>query len=260
MIEIPQEIKKVCKNIGLDRAQTQVYYLLVQKGLLTIQNIAKEISLPRSSVHLACEDLLAKGVIKVTLNGKRRNFYVENPNDIKNFISYEENKINERKNSLAVILPKFSSIFSISQDIETIDIENFQGEQGFVEIFMKSLNQPKFGEILRFGGDPKYFNVAKAELRKYRELRMKKKIFTRMLQIRSETSGEEIKDGKLKMRDVRILEKEVYDPNVQVSTWQEYTAMTIWDKGLHSIVIRNKRIAQFMRQMFEIAWNIASKK
>lgn len=259
MIEIKQEIKEILKNIGLDRAESQVCILLLEKNLQSIGEISKHIKLPRSSVHLACENLLTKGVLKISITGKRRNFYIENPKAILNFIEKEENILQAKKIQLNNILPKLISMFAQSQDSEPIDIEELKGEDGFVETFYKSLNQPKGSEVLRFGGDPELFTIERDKLKKYREDRMKKKIFTKLLQPKYEHSDFEIEDSKFKMREVRVLDKSIYNPKLNASIWQEYTAITIWDKGLHSVIIRNKAIADFMKQMFEIAWEKGKK-
>ena len=260
MLQIPEEIKNTLGNIGLDRTEMQVYMMLLKKNLLTIQQLTDELSLPRSSVHLACENLLEKGVLKVSVTGKRRNFYIEHPKDIGHALEQEENKIKSNRLSLASILPRLVALSAISQEAEPIDIEELQGEDGFVEIFYRGLDQPKGGEILRFSGNPADFTVARDQLKGYREKRMKKKIYTRILQQRSELSESEIADAKFKMREVRVLKKELYDPKVHVSVWTDNTAFTVWDKGLHSIIIRNKAIAGFARQMFELAWASADKK
>ncbi|MFZ2205648.1 MAG: helix-turn-helix domain-containing protein [Minisyncoccia bacterium] len=259
MIEIPQEIKKVLREIGLDRTESQVYVALLKKSLLGIQDISNELKLPRSSVHLACESLVDKGIVKITKLGKRRTFYIEHPKDIGNFLVQQENSISSKKNSLNEILPRLIATYATSQESEPIDIEELQGEDGLVEIFYRSLDQPKNGEVLRFGADPAMFTVARNRLVEYREERMKKKIYTRLLLTESEYSKEEIKDARFKMREARILPKEVYNPNTQTSVWADNVTITIWDKGLHSIIIKNKAIAEFMKQMFEIAWSQARK-
>lgn len=257
MIEIPQEIKHTLATIGLDRTEAQVCVLLLKKNMLGIQDITDELQLPRSSVHLACENLLARGVLKVSASGKRRNFYIEHPKAIKNFLSYEENAIASKKSSLETIIPYLTSLFPTVLGSEPIEIEHVQGEDGFVETFYRSLNQTKGGEVLRFGGDPAHFTVARDRLKKYREERMKKKIFSRVLQPESPYSGEEAKDSRFKLRETRFLPKELYNPAIQASIWQDKVAMTVWDNGLHSILIENKAIADFMKMMFEIAWNSA---
>lgn len=253
MIEIPKDIKTTLSEIGLDRAEIQVYMLLVQKNLLTIQQITTELSLPRSSVHLACENLLAKGVIKVTVSGKRRYFYLEQPKNIENFITHKENQLKSEKLAISSILPKLSAIHAVNSESESIEIEELQGEDGFVEVFYRSLNQPKDGEVLRFSGKPENFTIGRDRLVNYRKERTKKRIFAKILQPDSEYAAEEIKDAKLKMREVFILPRDIYDPNIQASVWADNVAFTVWDKGLHSVVIKNKSIAEFMKQLFGIA-------
>lgn len=257
MIEIPQNIKQVLKEINLDFAEQQVYMSLLEKNLVSIAEIATLTKIPRSSIHLACENLLTRGVIKVSVSGKRRLFYLEHPDHLKNYVTFEENKLTQQKISLDTILPKLTTLYAKNQDSEPIDIELLQGEDGLVESYYRSLNQSKHGEVLRMVGDPTYFTIARDRLKKYREDRIKKRIFTRMLQPESPHAEFEVKDAKLKMRDVRILPKDLYYPNVQASVWQGSVAITVWDKGLHTVIIRNHAIAEFMKQLFEIAWNQA---
>lgn len=260
MLEIPQEIRQTLSEIGLDRTQTQVVMLLLKKNMLGIQDITNELKLPRSSVQLACEQLLERGVLKVAASGKRRSFYIEHPKAIKNYLSYEENSITTKKSSLENIIPRLTALFPTAIGAEPIEIEHLEGEDGFVEVFYRSLKQPKDSEVLRFGGDPAFFTVARDRLVKYREERMKKKIFARLLQPLSRYSEEEVKDSKFKMREIRFLQKELYDPKVNVSVWQDKVAFTVWDVGLHSVIVQNKAIADFMKAMFEIAWSGSMKK
>ena len=258
MLEIPQEIKSVLKEIGLDRTEIQVYTLLLKKGLLSIQGISNELKLPRSSVFLACENLLTNNVIKVSVIGKRRNFYVEKPRDVENIINHQENKAKMNRLAFSSILSRLTALYVASKESEPIDIEELVGEDGFVETYYRALKQPKNSTILRFSGDPSIFIAGREKLKNYSKERMKKKIFTRLLLPNYELSKEEIIEAQFKMRDVRILKKEIFDPKINASIWQDYLSITIWDKGLHSIIIRNKTIADFMRQLFEIAWNQAA--
>lgn len=254
MLEIPQEIKQTFKDIGLDRAESQVCMLLLNKNMLGIAEITNELKLPRSSVHLACEHLLERGVLKVSTTGKRRNFYIEHPKAIKNFLSFEENKIDIKKASLENLIPRLVSLFPRATGAEPIEVEYLQGEDGFVETFYRSLKAPKDSEIVRFGGDPAFFTVARDRLLKYREERMKKKIYVRMLHPKTSSSDEEQKDARFKMREVKFLPKEIFDPSVNVSVWQDKVSITVWDAGLHSSIISNKAFADFMRSLFEVCW------
>jgi len=254
MIDVPKEIDEVLKTIGLDRAESQVYFSLLKNGIMGIQEITDEVKLPRSSVHLACEKLFKKNVLKISIEGKRRNFYIEKPKDIENYIKYEENIINKHKASINTIIPRLNTVYALSQDIEPIEIEELQGEDGFIETYYRSLNQPINSETLRIGGDSRLFIVQKEKLNNYRKTRRKKKIYTKLLLPNYDLSIDEQKDAKFKMRDVHILDKEIFDPKIQMSIWQENTAFTVWDKGLHTIIIKNKAISYTLKQLYMIAW------
>ncbi len=93
MLDIPKEIKETLKSIGLDRTQSQVCILLLKNNMLGIQDMVKELVLPRSSIQLACEQLLERGVLKVSLSGKRRSFYIEHPRAIKEYVEYASRQI-----------------------------------------------------------------------------------------------------------------------------------------------------------------------
>lgn len=254
MLDIPKEINETLKAIGLDRAESQAYFSLLKRGAMGIQEITEEVKLPRSSVQLACENLLKRNVFKMSISGKRRSFFIEKPKDIENFIKYEENIINKNKSSINLIVPKLNTIYAFSQEIEPIEIEELQGEDGFIETYYRSLDQPINSETLRIGGDTRLFLIQKEKLKKYTETRRKKKIYTKLLLPDYELSKKEKEEAKFKMRDVHILNKEIFDPKIQMSIWLENTAFTVWDKGFHTVIIKNKSIADTLKQLYQIVW------
>lgn len=257
MIDVPIEIKSALKEAGFDRTQVQVVLFLLKDNMHPIQDIAKMVSLPRSSVQLACEELLVRGVLKVFILGKRRIFYIEHSRALKNYLSFEELKINSKKIVLEKTLPKISSLFPQQNKSENFDVEYFNGEDGFLKTFFKSLEQEKNGEILRFGGDPALFIIAREKLKEYRQQRVKKKIYARILLPKSSLSKDEAKDSLTKFRDIRFLSKKVYNPNVNISIWRDKVSITVWDTGLHSMIVTNSAYASFMKTVFEICWSQA---
>ncbi len=259
MLEIPQEINKTLREIGLDRTETQVYFLLLKNVSMGIQEITDILKLPRSSVNLACKNLEKRNVLKTSFSGKRVSFYLEKPSDINNYINFEEDIINSNKLAVKSIISKINNICAISQGNEPIEIEELQGEEGFIETYNRSLEQEKNGELLRIGGDTRKFIPQKEKLKDYNEKRKKKKIYTKLLLPDYELCLEEKEKAKFNMREVGILNKDIYDPKIQLSIWQDNTAMTVWDKGFHSIIIKNKAIADTLKQLFLIAWNKSDK-
>lgn len=257
MIHIPQNLKKVFQDTDFSLAEQQVIMLLIQKKILTIQEITKELKLPRSSVQLACENLLESGVCKVEKKNNRRLFYIEHPKDIQNFLVFSEKKLHQKKLVLDLAIPDLMDIYTQYKDIELIDIEKLEGSEGFVEVFKRGLDQKTGGEILRLTGDEKKFTVARDSLKKNREERVKRKIFSRILSPFSDNIEFEKRDALLKFREIRFLPAELYNPDVNIAVWDNNTAITVWDAGLHTVIIKNKAITNFYKQVFEILWTMA---
>jgi predicted transcriptional regulator len=155
MIEIPQKIKDSLKNIGLDFAEQQAVFYLFQHGLSTIADIAVGTKLPRSTIHLAVENLIERGVFGTSASGKRRMIYIENPEKIRKFIEHEELVTRNKLNQFELVLPELRNFFALRGDSEKIDIEHFEGEDGLVQVFTNHLSKTKmvkcfvYQEILR---------------------------------------------------------------------------------------------------------------
>jgi predicted transcriptional regulator len=255
MLEIPQSLKHALKDIGFDTAQIQTIFFLLKGGMETIADIAAGVKLPRSTIHLAVESLIERGVLGTTTSGKRRLIYIENPEKVRKYIEHEELVTKKKFSEFEMLLPGLRGFFALRGDSEKIDIEHLEGEDGFVEVFYRSLDQAKGGEVMRMSGNPEKFTVAREQLKDYRVKRIKKKIFSRILMTDSPLIEAEKEDAKIRFREVRSLPQEIFNPNLQISIWQGHVAMTIWDRGLHSIIITNKSIYDFMKMMFEIAWS-----
>lgn len=253
MKQIPQELKASLRKAGLDRTQVEIIVALSGAEPLSIHDVAQVVHLPRSSVHLAIEELVEKGAVLVQKQGKRRFFYIDSPLRLRQIISYDETSINERKSILERTLPELQALFTISRGEEPIEIEELAGEDGFVETFYRSL-EGSHREILRFGGEAEKFTIAREKLKTFREKREKKKIKVRLLLPESPFAEFEKQDALGKSRDVRSIPKEIYNPDVQTSIFGDTVAFTVWDKGLHTAIVKNSKIAGLLSSLFNIAW------
>lgn len=260
MIKIPKTIKENLKSLGFDRTEQQIIFFFLQaKKASSIADIVKVSGLPRSSIHLSVEKLLERNVLSATRIGKRRAIFLEKPERITEFIEYENQLITQKMKKMQQVLPELRSLFSMSGEVEKIDVEFLEGEDGFVEAFYRSLDQKKGGEVLRFSGPTEHFTKARHRLKEYGEQRRKKDIFSRLLLTESPYSEEEIKEARRKKRETRVLPKEIFNPHTHVSIWNNHVCFTVWDNGLHSIIITNKSIYEFIKTLFELAWNQAKR-
>ena len=97
--------------------------------------------------------------------------------------------------------------------------------------------------------------MARDRLKGYGVARRKKHINARHLISESPMAEDEILESRVKGRETRILPKNIFNPKLHFSMWKDHVTFTIWDQGLHTVIITNKSIADFMKMMFEIAWS-----
>lgn len=258
MIEIPQKLKGSLKEVGFDFAEQQSIFYLFKNGISNIADIVKGVKLPRSTIHLAIEKLIERGVLATTTLGKRRMVYIEKPERIKKFVEHEQAITAKKMAEVELILPELRTFFALRGSSEQIDIEHLEGEDGFVETFFKSLEQEKNGEVLRFSGATETFTVARERLKSYGILRRKKNITARMIIPESPMANDEKNEAKVKLRETRTLPQSIFNPNTHITIWTNHVSITIWDQGLRSIIITNKSIYEFMKMIFELAWNQAN--
>lgn len=255
MLNIPQELKANLKQIGFNMAEQQVIFYLFKQGLSNIADIAKGIGLPRSTTHMAVEKLLERKVVAVTVLGKRRMVYIEKPEKLRKFVEYEQTEAQKKLTELESLLPELRTFFALRGNSEKIDVEFLEGEDGFIETFFRSLDQEKGGEVLRISGDTETFTVAREKLKGYGVTRRKKQIMARHIITESPMAEDEVLESRIKGRETKIIPKSILNPNLHLSIWKNHVTFTIWDEGLQSIIITNKSIYEFMKMMFEIAWN-----
>ncbi len=256
MKQLSQEFKSSLRKAGLDRTQIEVFSALLGVGLLSIQDLAKSVGLPRSSVHLATEELVERGVVLVHKQGKRRLFYIDTPERIRSLVEFDQNILNERKSILEQTLPELNALFATEKGEEPIIVEELRGEDGFVKTFYASL-EGRHKDVYRLGGDPEKFTVARDRLADYRKMRIKKGIKSYILMPEGPMTEAEKLDALGKAREVRSLPKEIYNPEVQASIFGDTVCFTVWDSGLHSITIKNSKIANLLESLYKIAWGDA---
>lgn len=83
----------ILEDIGLSNAQIQVYLVLNEVGSTTSGPIIKKSKLQNSVVYNALNQLIEKGLVSFSLNGKRKYFSASKPDNLIKFIDDKKEKI-----------------------------------------------------------------------------------------------------------------------------------------------------------------------
>lgn len=105
MIKSPQmDFKLIFKQIGLSESSAEVYRVLLENGKLTILQVANKTDIPRSSCYEYLPELIAKGLIIESREGKTRLYHAASPRKLNNLLQQHLEQIKEQADALSVNL------------------------------------------------------------------------------------------------------------------------------------------------------------
>jgi len=248
-----EDLKENLIKLGLTKAEIEVYFYLLSHGSQSIQEITKETKLPRSTINLTIEKFLADNIVRFYMVGKRKNYVIEDPENLINLITKQEREMQLKKAAFQQLLPKLDTIHFLKSQGD-IKVEFLEGEEGFKKQYLKTLELKKGQEILRFGVSSEKFTILPEFLREYRDEKNKKGIRTRLLLPEGELAKMVQGDDKNDLRETRFLDKKTYDPKGMITIWDNKLSFTAWDKKLKTIIIDSEPMAEIMRSIFETCW------
>jgi len=245
-------------NSGLSKAEAEVYVALLSHPSMTINEIAKYSGLPRSTAVLAIEKLSRLAVIDEYAHGKRSNYVISSPKAIEKYVEDQERLVMANKAQLSSLITDIQKLHFLQQ-VKGAQVEILKGEQGFKDLYNRTLELKKGEEILRFGVEAEKFVFYAEWLKTYVKEKDKRGIKTRLLLPESKL-GQEVSNNEDKTsRETRFLNRKIYNPNQMIVVWGEFVSFTTWNESLETLVIKSVETVAMMKSLFEALW-IGAKK
>lgn len=113
-------------QIGLTQKQTKIYLAAMQLGTASVQGIAEKARLERTNTYDAITDLIDKGLMSITTQGKRRYFTAEPPESLEFILKEKEHQLNS-------VLPELRSLYNNSQSKPKIQF--YPGVEGYKHVY-----------------------------------------------------------------------------------------------------------------------------
>ncbi len=253
-----QTLIKKLVEAGMSGAEARVYVALLSRPSMSIQEIADLSEIPRSTVLIALDRFVSNGVIDEYTYGKRRNFVVSSPQMVEHYIDDKINNLALQKASLSKLVSNIKDAHFLTKS-QAMQIEILKGENGFKELYQKTLELKKGEEILRISVDAKKFFFLPEFLKDYSQAKNKRGIKTRLLIPEGDMAREVKKRDYEDLRETRFLSKKLYNPDSAISIWKDSLAITAWDENLETIVVKSQQAVDIFRSMFELLWLNAKK-
>ncbi|MCF7798431.1 helix-turn-helix domain-containing protein [Candidatus Woesearchaeota archaeon] len=233
-------------DIGLSRSEAKIYLALLHDGVSTVTKVADTTKLHRANIYDALKKLVARGLATYMQKEKVSYYEAVEPSALMNILKAKENQ-------LTAILPQLELSRRLVEDTsESYVAEGLQGLFNAMRGFLK------YNDDIRVYGIPNTVpELVRTKIPHFHKDRIQQGV--KMLHIYNHDATDRIKFlNKMKLTQARFL-PESFDS--QVSTWVcgDEIMITLWEKPLVCIVVKNKQVAQSYKKYFALLWEAAKK-
>jgi sugar-specific transcriptional regulator TrmB len=250
---ITSQLIQILENFGLDKKEGAVYLAGLELGPASVQQLAQKSQLKRTTLYLITESLKAKGLFSESKNQRGVQFIPVQPDRLINILD-------ERKTALQKVMPELMAL-THSQKETKPNVRYYEGRENILTIEKETLEGTD-GEILLMGSfSDIYLIYASPKLADdaYRQERIRKNIFLRMLVIREPRSIALLPSDKSELRETRFLPTGTELVTVQY-IYQNKIAYISPKQETMGMIIESKDLASMERQKFNVLWETCKRK
>ncbi|MDO8622718.1 MAG: helix-turn-helix domain-containing protein [archaeon] len=239
-MESVQDIEKTLEEAGLTKTETKVYLTLIKKGPSTAYRISLESGLYKANTYMAIEGLVKKNFVKKEEINNKHIFKAVDPEE---FV----NNLERKKEKIQAIIPFIQRNFH--EELEEVSV--FTGVEAFFNILYSLLNKKSSIKVFDI---PSYVpEIVTFQINQFHKERIKKKVA--MYHIYDYDAKDRIKFlRKIKYTYAKQGQKNRLSVTSTL-VCGDTTLIINWKKGLKTVKIIDKDIAETFNNQFDILWN-----
>lgn len=243
------------KQFDCNPTEARVYVQALQTGPTTVQEIARKLSSNRVTIYSAMEQLLKKGLLFETRQGKKRLVVAEDPAALRRILQTKYNDLKLLENNLDYVTELLTSVQTRSKSVPTVKV--YEDVEGFKRLLEETLTAK--GEVLVFTHVDLFSKLLEpAYLEHYFKRRAAKGIHTRLIFppcAFAELVHQKAREYKI---EVRLLPAHMKWKS-GFFLWNNCVALKAFTEGRYSCtIIENEDIAYFFRHiLYEMTWSQA---
>lgn len=240
--------EKTLEEIGFSKKKAKIYLAILELGEASVMDIAKEISIKRTTVYNILPELISEGFIQKTIKNKKSVFFVENPNLLKTHLE-------EKLELIEKALPEIRSLQNVIPFKPKITF--YEGFGGIKELYRDTLDSLSGGDlILSFTGITDYQRLIPKDISKeYIEDRIRRKIRIRVIMTESEVARQWEKDAVKELREIKIIKDTNFKFDGDIEIYGNKVALISYKENFMGVVVESKEISQMQKMAFELMWN-----
>ncbi|MEK6934756.1 MAG: helix-turn-helix domain-containing protein [Nanoarchaeota archaeon] len=235
--------EQALREFGLTDKESEVYLTLLPLGSVNLQELAKRIDLPRTTIYNTLNYLYTKGLISKIVKGHITYFEAVNPEKL-------IDTLNQKKEIILSVLPELESLKKEIKESSGVEIyEGFKGISTILADIFKEKQQTYY-----FGSYSKSVEILKHLPEHFRVLRITKKIPAKIV---IDPYDEETfhKSSYKKITEIRFVESLKNFP-CMIFIYGNKVAIYTVEGELIGIIIKNKEFSQAMKIIFNLYWKL----
>ncbi|HIQ57073.1 TPA: hypothetical protein EYG84_00110 [Candidatus Gracilibacteria bacterium] len=245
-------------KLGLTSEESRVYLATLEIGGGPVTNIAKKAGIHRVSCYHTIEKLEKKKLLSQYIKNKTKYFSAESPETFKT-------QAQEKVNIATTLIPQLLLLQNTSGFKPKIHF--FEGEDGVIKVFEKSLEISDNQEILQFSNLNSFCEQFPKLFQKSFTTKFKKNIKTRIL---SPNTGDpflqintllntENKNSSQKfipeLLEVLLVNSDQFFFENEILIFENSVAIASVEKGeMLGLIVESKSFAKSMKAIFNLAW------
>jgi len=130
---------ELLKEIGLTKAETEVYLVLLKSNQIIASEITKQIQMQRPNVYDALERLIEKGLVNYVIKNNLKYFQATQPEKLKDYVNGLKKDLEEKETQVTSLISELKKLAPLQKS--KISVETYEGKEGMRTVLFDSLRE-----------------------------------------------------------------------------------------------------------------------
>jgi sugar-specific transcriptional regulator TrmB len=244
-------MQQLLEKLGLSPKEASVYVALLELAEDTVQNIARKSGVNRATTYVILEKLMRYGLASQVKKGKKTYFVAEDPRELGNILSAQQQEVEARRRLLDDSLNQFTAVYNARQGKPAV--RYFEGVDGLLALDRYRLRDIA-DEILFVSP----FDLLEKRFSKRRqeslEERVKAKIPSRVIYTHEKGPIDEAENTRM-LRNAIFIPKDKLpiDCSISILPWG-IKLYQLEAPEPYGIMIEDEAMARTLKVIFDLAW------
>ncbi len=252
MVQLPSQQLNQLQKLGLSQKEARLYLVSLESGPATVAKLAQKSGLKRGTIYEFLGEMLEKGLLEMTISGKRKFYAGVEPKKL--------NKIIDRQKEILENLLPDLSLLTIGSSAKP-KIRFYEGREGVLKAYYEILDLPVGSEVVGFATfEGIYAIYSQKEIDSYIKKRAERKIKQKLIMPSDKYAENHSTENKKEFRETILIPKNKFFINNEVNIYQNKVAITSLGEEKVAVIIESQQMADTQRAIFNLLWHSLKKK